>query len=115
MLETLADELTDAHRPLTDTAREDEGVEPAKARDHGGDARAGAMDVDGEREAGLVVLACQQLPHIAGPGEPQQTRLVLEGFRHVVRGHALVPLEPQEQSRVDRSGAGGHDKALEWR
>src|SRR5688572_6910326 len=97
MLETVADELTDARRALTDTACEDESVEPAKARDHRGDAGANAMDVDREREAGLVVLACQQLAHVSGPGEPQQSRIVLEGIRHVVRGHLLVSLQPQEQ------------------
>ncbi len=62
---------------LADASREYERVDTAKRGSHRRDTRSQAVQVDLQREYGLLVAARQQLAYVAGAGKPQWPRLRL--------------------------------------
>ncbi len=74
------------------------------------------MDVDVERELGPVVAvgdALQDLTHVRGAGQRQQTALAVERLGDLGFGESRMARKVQNRARVDGARARGHDQALE--
>ena len=73
------------------------------------------MDVDGERQPGVIVVAREQFAHVAGAGEAGEPGAVLERVGQLGRGHSAVFDQPQQEAGVDAARPRRHHDAVERR
>src|SRR3546814_5181226 len=101
---------------FSDTTGEHEQVETTHRRRHRGDALAQAMHVHvkAKRCIGVTVgTPGKDVAHVAALCQACEAGMTLEPFGDLAGVEPAVREEPQQQSGVDRPGAGGHDDAVE--
>ena len=100
-------------------AGEDECVETADRRCHRGDLACQAMEVDVEcknRVRVASLAARHDVADVAGAaGESDEARTFLEPAVDLIESPVGVGDQPEHKPRVDRTGATGHDEAVEGR
>ena len=99
---------------LAHAAREDERVEAAEGGRHRRDRRPEAMDVDVDRQPGVVVVAREDGAHVGVAGQAADAALAVEPLFEGV-GVDPVTQQPQHEPGIDAARARGHDEALHRR
>ena len=85
---------------LAHAAGEDERVEAAEGGGHRRDRRPQAVDVDVDRQPGVVVVARQDGAHVGVAGQPADAALAIEPLLEGI-GVDPVAQQPQHEPGID--------------
>ena len=104
---------------LTDSGRENQGVDAAHRHRQGADRLPNPVRVDPQGQPRLLVplLRCREhLAHIAREARyTQEARFTIKRRLDLCRRQAVVLLDMQHNARIDRAAASGHHQPFQGR